>query len=414
MHAQKSVVLLTILMLTLVLSLSEQVGAASIPTPVPSEGLRLVYFAETTQVVQERLGLYASSTTTLLFHNLNPSSTLLDIKVEGSYTQNGTTHPQYLNMTVSFPTNQDTLLYLRNGGQPELTLYAGPAAFALSAFPGENINLTRQWNLHDKAFVRLSIGSFDTYRYHTLLDSIPTQFGTANLDVYASYDRASQLLLTGEVWISMLGYVAMIARTELREVSQQTTQTTQNAARCFIATATYGSELAPPVQFLRDFRDQKVQQTFAGSNFMTLFNAWYYSFSPGAAEKIASNIAAKQLMQFVLLPAIQILRVSALAFDLFSLAPEMAALIAGLTASSLLGAFYLSVPALVITVRRQLRVSTAIHGFLVLLVLGLLGLAVSELFQVPLLASFTSAQILLSAIFIFGLLPSWLLRRLIH
>jgi peptide/nickel transport system substrate-binding protein len=44
---------------------------------------------------------------------------------------------------------------------------------------------------------------------------------------------------------------------------------------CVIATATFGSELSPEVQFLRTFRDQKVMVTFAGSQFMVVFNASY-------------------------------------------------------------------------------------------------------------------------------------------
>ena len=37
---------------------------------------------------------------------------------------------------------------------------------------------------------------------------------------------------------------------------------------CIIATSTYGSELSPEVQFLREFRDDTVLNTFAGSGFM--------------------------------------------------------------------------------------------------------------------------------------------------
>ena len=42
---------------------------------------------------------------------------------------------------------------------------------------------------------------------------------------------------------------------------------------CLIATASFGSELAPEVEFLRDFRDNKILRTFAGSGFMMAFNA---------------------------------------------------------------------------------------------------------------------------------------------
>ena len=49
---------------------------------------------------------------------------------------------------------------------------------------------------------------------------------------------------------------------------------------CLIATATYGSELAPQVQLLREIRDNTVLQTQSGTLFMTAFNQFYYSFSP--------------------------------------------------------------------------------------------------------------------------------------
>jgi len=53
---------------------------------------------------------------------------------------------------------------------------------------------------------------------------------------------------------------------------------------CLIATATFGSELAPQVQFLRELRDDTVMSTSSGVSFMTGFNAIYYSFSPAIAD----------------------------------------------------------------------------------------------------------------------------------
>ena len=47
---------------------------------------------------------------------------------------------------------------------------------------------------------------------------------------------------------------------------------------CLIATAAFGSEMAPQVQFLREIRDNTVLQTESGSAFMTGFNQFYYSF----------------------------------------------------------------------------------------------------------------------------------------
>ena len=49
---------------------------------------------------------------------------------------------------------------------------------------------------------------------------------------------------------------------------------------CLIATATYGSELAPQVQKLRELRDNSLLTTTSGIQFMNTFNDAYYSFSP--------------------------------------------------------------------------------------------------------------------------------------
>ena len=49
---------------------------------------------------------------------------------------------------------------------------------------------------------------------------------------------------------------------------------------CLIATAAFGSEMAPQIQFLREIRDNTVLQTESGTSFMTGFNQFYYSFSP--------------------------------------------------------------------------------------------------------------------------------------
>ena len=61
---------------------------------------------------------------------------------------------------------------------------------------------------------------------------------------------------------------------------------------CLIATAAFGSEIAPQVQFLREIRDGTVMSTQSGTVFMTGFNQFYYSFSPYVAdyeEKIRSS-----------------------------------------------------------------------------------------------------------------------------
>jgi peptidyl-prolyl cis-trans isomerase B (cyclophilin B) len=53
---------------------------------------------------------------------------------------------------------------------------------------------------------------------------------------------------------------------------------------CLIATAAFGSELAPQVQQLREFRDNTILSTKSGLAFMTGFNQLYYTFSPTIAD----------------------------------------------------------------------------------------------------------------------------------
>jgi hypothetical protein len=116
---------------------------------------------------------------------------------------------------------------------------------------------------------------------------------------------------------------------------------------CVIATATFGSEASPAVQFLRNFRDKLVLSTTAGSAFMQVFNAWYYSFSPSVAQFIASNDPIRAPIRVLLYPLLGILGVSAFTYSLFSGTPEFAVVMAGLVASSLIGLTYFTAPALV-------------------------------------------------------------------
>ena len=71
---------------------------------------------------------------------------------------------------------------------------------------------------------------------------------------------------------------------------------------CLIATATFGSELAPQVQQLRELRDNTVLKTNSGIAFMTTFNQFYYSFSPAVADFERENPVFKEVMKVTLTP----------------------------------------------------------------------------------------------------------------
>ncbi len=81
----------------------------------------------------------------------------------------------------------------------------------------------------------------------------------------------------------------------------QTDNELQNGG-CLIATATYGSELAPQVQFLREIRDNTVLSTASGTSFMTAFNSFYYSFSPAVADLERQNSVFKETVKIAITP----------------------------------------------------------------------------------------------------------------
>jgi len=71
---------------------------------------------------------------------------------------------------------------------------------------------------------------------------------------------------------------------------------------CLIATAAFGSEMAPQVQLLREIRDNTVLQTESGTSFMAGFNQFYYSFSPAIADYERENPAFKESVKLTLTP----------------------------------------------------------------------------------------------------------------
>ena len=86
-------------------------------------------------------------------------------------------------------------------------------------------------------------------------------------------------------------------------VSTQTTSSeSSEGGGCLIATAAFGSEMAPQVQFLREIRDGKVMATQSGTAFMTGFNQFYYSFSPAVADYERENPVFKETVKLALTP----------------------------------------------------------------------------------------------------------------
>ena len=71
---------------------------------------------------------------------------------------------------------------------------------------------------------------------------------------------------------------------------------------CLVATAAYGSELAPQVQLLREIRDGTILSTASGASFMAGFNQAYYLFSPAIADAERENPIFREAVKAFITP----------------------------------------------------------------------------------------------------------------
>ncbi len=115
-----------------------------------------------------------------------------------------------------------------------------------------------------------------------------------------------------------------------------------NGGGCLIATAAYGSELAPQVQQLREIRDNSLLNTESGTVFMKTFNEFYYSFSPTIADYERENPVFKEAVKLAITPMISSLALMENANS------ESEVLGIGISLIALNLAMYIGVPAIIV------------------------------------------------------------------
>ena len=126
-------------------------------------------------------------------------------------------------------------------------------------------------------------------------------------------------------------------------------ESSEEGGGCLIATAAYGSELAPQVQMLREIRDNQLMNTESGSAFMTTFNEAYYSFSPYIADLERESPVFKEIVKAGLTPMISTLSI------MESAETESEVLGLGLSVIALNLGMYIGLPAFGIVKVIQLR-----------------------------------------------------------
>lgn len=100
------------------------------------------------------------------------------------------------------------------------------------------------------------------------------------------------------------GTLDIVANTEVNGTAVTETKQIEQSGGCLIATAAFGSELAPQVQMLREVRDNTVMHTQSGAVFMTAFNSVYYFFAPTVADWERENPVFKETVKATITPLI--------------------------------------------------------------------------------------------------------------
>jgi len=185
---------------------------------------------------------------------------------------------------------------------------------------------------------------------------------------------------------------------------------------CLIATAAYGSPLSPQVQALRSFRDGLVLKTFAGSQFMKAFNAWYYSFSPSVAPIVSNWPSLAAIVRTLIYPLLGILQVAASAHTISDCNSELGVTIAGLLASCLIGLVYHTpwITALLIAARKKRHFEMKLRylvPFLGAWIASLIMIGIAGFFIAPLLMMLATAAFVLLTLGLSATVAATLITR---
>lgn len=211
--------------------------------------------------------------------------------------------------------------------------------FGLPAYEGETA-------LHDPSVENIGNALIGIWMAVSSSGVNRTQFGGVAAYSYPEFD-ASKWRILDQLWtnhpMETVSTTRALTDNASSTVATTTSSTAEEQPSCVIATAAYGSELAVPVQFLRNFRDGQVKRTYVGSHFLSAFNAWYYSWAPSVAKQEARNGVLRGIVRVTILPLLGALFIARQIFTGFAgVNYELAMVVAGFAASTLIGAAYLA------------------------------------------------------------------------
>jgi hypothetical protein len=187
-----------------------------------------------------------------------------------------------------------------------------------------------------------------------------------------------------------------------------------------IATAAFGSELIPEVQKLRKFRDDVAMRTFAGKNFISLFNGLYYSFSPSFADYERGAPWLQAIVRASIYPLLGILDLSNLIYKVIDFNSEFAIISTGLVASLMIGGIYFTPVAIGFSAisrkerRRYVNFTNSKYVLIAVWLSNIIAISIAELTRTSAVMMFGTGLFVLSSISTVAIVGIYLVKRLQH
>lgn len=140
-----------------------------------------------------------------------------------------------------------------------------------------------------------------TFTLYNMTNAEATDSNQSNSMPNNTYTNASQVMKIGQQYFNNVA--------NNQNQAQNVISHAENGGGCLIATAAYGSELAPQVQQLRETRDNVLLHTQSGTVFMNSFNQFYYTFSPTVADLERQNPVFKEAVKITITPLLTTLSI---------------------------------------------------------------------------------------------------------
>ncbi|OGD54038.1 hypothetical protein A3K80_00290 [Candidatus Bathyarchaeota archaeon RBG_13_38_9] len=143
---------------------------------------------------------------------------------------------------------------------------------------------------------------------------------------------------------------------DTQTTSPSTTPPPTPPQQCIIATASYGSALAPEVSYMRYVRDQMIGSNNVGRILVNGWTIFYYSWSPTIASSISNSETMQSVARVILLPLVAITHLTASIYITVAfVSPTLASVIAFLSGLSLGMIIYFVLPIFLISMSYRKR-----------------------------------------------------------